>query len=127
MKSCGFSDLDDFISVGPIRVDQCPAFYQLLDGLVFPSLLECFSASPIEAMKMNIPVFASNYPFITDATKNAAIYFDALDAKSIAESIANTFADPSLMEIKRDLGSALVKRLPSAKDRAYSYLNIISK
>jgi len=126
MKACGFSELDNFFTIGPIKVDQCPAFYKLLDGLVFPSLLECFSASPIEAMKMNTTVFASNYPFVTEVSQNAAIYFDALDASSISESIVKAFADESLMEEKRILGLALVKNLPNAKDRAIEYLNIIN-
>jgi glycosyltransferase involved in cell wall biosynthesis len=127
MNTCGFSELDNFYSVGPIKVEQCPAFYQLIDALVFPSLLECFSASPIEAMKMNTTVFASNYPFVTEVCKNAAFYFDALDANSIAKTIINAFSDETLLIEKRQLGATLVQHLPTAKDRALAYLDIISR
>ncbi|MBT3583408.1 MAG: hypothetical protein HN509_00765, partial [Halobacteriovoraceae bacterium] len=39
-------------NVGSINIAQCPSFYKLLDGVIFPSLLECFSATPIESMIM---------------------------------------------------------------------------
>ncbi|MDA9297878.1 glycosyltransferase [Pseudomonadales bacterium] len=126
MKECGFTELDNFFTVGAIKVEQCPAFYQLLDALVFPSLLECFSASPIEAMKMSTTVFASNYPFVTEVCQNAAFYFDALDANSIAESIVNAFANKHLREEKLNLGRNLVRSLPTARDRAVAYLDIIN-
>lgn len=126
MRNCDFLSLDNFITVGPIKVEQCPAFYELLDALIFPSLLECFSASPIEAMKMKTTVLASNYPFITEVCQDAGFYFDPLDERTIAKSIATAFTVPSLIEKKQMLGSNLIKKLPTAKQRAISYLNIIT-
>ena len=126
MKNCGFYELDNFFSVGTIKIDQCPKFYQLLDALVFPSLLECFSASPIEAMKMRTTVIASNYPFVTEVCQDAAFYFDALDINSIADTIADALSNGTLMEEKKELGLTLVKGLPTAKERAFAYLNIIN-
>ena len=126
MKNCGFYELDNFFSVGTIKIAQCPKFYQLLDALVFPSLLECFSASPIEAMKMRTTVIASNYPFVTEVCQDAAFYFDALDINSIADTIADALSNGTLMEEKKELGLTLVKGLPTAKERAFAYLNIIN-
>lgn len=125
MQDCGFFNLDNFITVGSITVEQCPTFYKLLDALIFPSLLECFSASPIEAMKMKTTVIASNYPFITEVCKDAGFYFDPLNEYSIAESIASVFTNTTLIESKKILGSSLIKKLPTAKQRAVSYLDII--
>lgn len=125
MKSFDLDGLDNFFSVGPISVYQCPDFYKLLDALIFPSLLECFSASPIEAMKMNTTVIASDYPFVKEVCENAAFYFNPLSAESIANSIFNAFSCGELREEKKKLGIKLVSRLPTAKNRAESYLNII--
>lgn len=125
MKRNGFSDLDNFISLGAISIRQCPAFYNSLDGLIFPSLLECFSASPIEAMKMNTVVFASEFPFISEVCKNAAFYFDPTHANSIAFSIVNAFLDGEVMEEKRSLGTKIASELPKSYDRTNAYLNII--
>lgn len=125
MELCGFSDYGNFHSVGEINATQCPAFYNQLDALVFPSLLECFSASPIEAMKMNTTVIASDYPFVREVCGDASFYFDPMSADDIATTIFNALSDNELRESKKLLGTQLVNGLPTAKDRAISYLNII--
>lgn len=126
MTLCGFSEKKNFFSVGQIKSAQCPTFYNLLDALVFPSLLECFSASPIEAMKMNTTVIASNYPFVSEVCGDAAFYFDPLSADDIATVIFNALSNGELRESKKKLGRRLINDLPTAKDRAISYLNIIT-
>lgn len=79
------------INVGPLTVAQCPSFYQAIDGVVFPSLLECFSATPLEAMVMEKPLFASDRAFNRDICGPYAHYFDPLSATSAAQSIAKIF------------------------------------
>ena len=79
------------VNVGPLSVAQCPDFYRSVDAVVFPSLLECFSATPLEAMAMGKPLFASDRPFNRDVCKDHAVYFDPLIAESAAERIAETF------------------------------------
>lgn len=78
-------------NVGPLSVVQCPSFYRALDGVVFPSLLESFSVTPLEAMVMERPLFASDRPFVRDVCAEHAIYFEPLDPESIAGSIAGYF------------------------------------
>ena len=125
MELCGFSRKKNFHTVGVVTASQCPGFYNLLDALIFPSLLECFSAAPIEAMKMNTTVIASNYPFVKEVCESAAYYFNPLSAESIAESIFNAFSNNELRVEKKQLGRKLVNELPTAKNRAESYLKII--
>lgn len=125
MKSCGLSGNSNFLSVGEIMTAQCPSFYNHLDALLFPSLLECFSASPIEAMKMNTTVIASDFPFVNEVCGEGAFYFDPLSADDIAKCIFNTFSNKELREYKKKLANQLVQQLPSARDRAISYLNMI--
>lgn len=125
MKLCGFTNNSNFYTVGELSASQCPAFYNSLDALVFPSLLECFSASPIEAMKMKTSVIASDYPFVKEVCQEAAFYFNPLSADSIATSIFDAFSNDELRKEKRKLGVKLVSELPTAKHRAESYLNII--
>ncbi len=125
MKLCGFTYNSNFHTVGEISASQCPAFYNRLDALVFPSLLECFSASPIEAIKMDTPVIASDYPFVREICGEAAFYFDPLNADDIAASIFYALTDSDLRDKKKKLAQELANNLPTAKDRAISYLNII--
>ena len=79
------------VNVGALDVSQCPLFYRALDGVIFPSLLECFSATPLEAMAMERPLFSSDRPFIRDVCGAHAHYFDPMDAASAATCIAAYF------------------------------------
>ncbi|PNH94613.1 glycosyltransferase [Vibrio diazotrophicus] len=121
----GFSKNSNFRTVGSISISQCPAFYEYIDSLIFPSLLECFSATPIEAMYMGKPVFASDLSFVREICKDSAIYFDPTCAEDIAEKIYLNIANKET--IRRNVISAkkLVGNLPNAKDRADSYLSLI--
>jgi glycosyltransferase involved in cell wall biosynthesis len=65
-ESCDEIFRREIINVGGLSMGQCPTFYDAMDGVVFPSLLECFSAVPIEAMMVGKPLFASNLSFIRD-------------------------------------------------------------
>lgn len=125
MKECGFSELSNFKSVGKIDVKQCPSFYDSIDALIFPSLLECFSATPIEAMKMNKLIFASDLPFVRDVCKDAAYYFDPMNADDIAETIMLGVKSPELNFKKIQLGQEIIVSLPTARDRAKNYLDIL--
>lgn len=120
------SDFKQYVStVGALAPDQCPSFYRQIDGVVFPSLLECFSATPLEAMVMEKPLFASDRGFVRDVCGEFAIYFDPLDPNDIARKIANYFT------LKEDRSEMLKKarehatNFSSAKGRAEKYLKII--
>ncbi len=125
MIQCGLDREENFISVGPISVEQCPSFYTQIDALIFPSLLECFSATPVEAMKMETLVLASDLPFIRGVCGDAARYFDPMDEESIALAIFNATEEREHNKLLVKKGLTVVKALPSAKDRAQSYLNIL--
>lgn len=125
MQYCGFSNIDNFHSTGAIKISQCPSFFEKLDALIFPSLLECFSVSPLEAMKMNVTVIASNYPFVYEVCGDSAYYFNPLSAENIAKCIYEAFSNRILREQKIKSGQDRVRCFPTARERAVSYLNII--
>ncbi len=114
-------------TVGPISVAQCPRFYEQLDAVIFPSLLECFSATPLEALFMQVPLFASDRDFVKDVCGDYGIYFEPLEAGSIAEVIADYFLGDSnnRYEIKEARNHVL--SFSNAEDRAKSYLNVIDQ
>jgi len=115
-------------NVGPLTLAQCPTFYASLDGVIFPSLLECFSAVPIESMLIGKPLFASDLPFIRDCCKTYANYFTPEDADSAAAVIADYYSRP-LAEQESFVSDAqrIVSSYPSAADRADSYLTLIRR
>lgn len=100
--SCSADFRDSVINVGPLQLDQSPSFNTQLDGIVLPTLLECFSATPIEALAVRRPLFASDRPFIRDTVGEHANYFDPLDPGSIADSIAGYFQLPPEERARRE-------------------------
>lgn len=121
------NDFGEFgVSVGPLTVYQCPSFYNKMDAIIFPSLLECFSATPLEALFMQKPLFASDRGFVRDVCKEYAIYFDPLDPNSIASSIAS-FINSGYQSIDTALAKNYILNFSSSKGRCDSYVNIIKK
>lgn len=113
------------ISVGSLSVYQCPRFYELMDGIVFPSLLECFSATPLEALFMGKPLFASDRGFVRDVCGDYAFYFDPIDPHSIAAVIASFFLGPSRdLKLAED-ATKHVQHFSTAPQRALDYISII--
>jgi glycosyltransferase involved in cell wall biosynthesis len=113
-------------NVGALSLAQCPSFYAAMDGVVFPSLCESFSSSPLEAMLMRKPLFASDLPFIHDCCGEHAHVFDPLDLQSMAAVIASYFQHRAAAERLDALehAHAFVSRYPSADERARSYMAI---
>jgi glycosyltransferase involved in cell wall biosynthesis len=113
-------------SVGSLAVTQCPSFYQALDAVIFPSLLECFSATPLEAMAMEKPLFASDRRFVKDICGDLALYFDPLDPENVADVIASYIRERHGNDSAR-LATAREHAInfSSAKGRAERYLEII--
>lgn len=118
---------ENVINVGSLSLDQCPSFYSQMDAIIFPSLLECFSAVPIEAMMSKVPLFASDLPFIRDCCAEYCNYFNPLDSSNAAKVIKNFF---SLSKSKRNdfvkSSYKYVQNFPDAAKRAEKYVNIIN-
>lgn len=113
------------INFGPLTVAECPSFYQQLDGVLFPSFLECFSATPLEAMAMKRPLFASDRPFNRDVCGDYAFYFDPCDANSAADAIAAYIVNPAAARKKILDAYHHVMALPGPEIRAQLYLECV--
>lgn len=122
-KSADFRDA--CINVGEVTVDQVATLLTACDGLFFPSLLEAYSATPVEAMALATPVFASDRDFVRTVCGDAAIYFDPNDASAAAESVVAALTDGLAAQARVELGLQLVRDAPTAKDRAGAMLEAL--
>lgn len=104
-------------NAGPLSVAQCPTFYRMMDGVIFPSLLECFSVTPLEALVMERPLFASARSFVTELCGDHGHYFDPLDPGSIAAVIADYYRGG------RDQAEAARQRLQAGRTHALAFSN----
>lgn len=127
-KACSLAFREVCINVGPLTVAQCPSFYKGLDGVVFPSLLECFSATPLEAMAMEVPLFASDRRFNVDVCEDHAYYFDPLSPEGAASAIADVLGagkkpDPGILHAARRHAIDF----SSPAERAEKYLALLTQ
>lgn len=113
------------VTVGPVSVAQLPATYAACDATVFPSLLEAFSAAPLESFASDKVVFASDRSFVRSVCGDAPVYIDPGDPVSSARTIASTLGDAITMSEHTRRGRAVVSDLPTSRDRALAYLRII--
>ena len=113
------------ISLGELSINQCPDFYNNMDMIFFPSNLECFSATPLEALYMKKSIVCSNLPFNKNIIGNFGVYFEPNDPVSAAEKIASTLKkhnDEQLKEAKKFVFSNF-----KSEDRFKIYINTILK
>lgn len=115
---------DKIINLGSIPLSSCPSVYRQCDALFAPSLLETFSAAYPEAMRMELPVITSEYSFATDVCSDAALYFNPLDPRDIADKIIALIEDSSLRKGLIKKGSERLQIFETAYSRACKYINI---
>ncbi|MEH6531468.1 MAG: glycosyltransferase [Photobacterium frigidiphilum] len=127
MATLGFDDLANFYSCGPIDNTQCPNFFNEIDALIFPSLLECFSATPLESMIMSKPVFASDLSFIRDVYGESVYYFDPLNPEDIAKVISDNIFNENELKTSVESGFIYSKSFPTARQRAIEYIKIVDQ
>lgn len=117
----------EIINVGSLKLDQSPSFLSQLDAVVFPTLLECFSASPIEARAVGTPLFASNLDVIRETVGDYAVYFDPLSAVDMSDKIASRLCNGEVQAHKeRETSTNLEIIMPvdAARIRAESLLEL---
>lgn len=115
------------INIGPVDISDCPSIYKYCHALFMPTLLECFTASYLEAMKMRIPICTSDLDFARTICGNAALYFDPLDPKDIASKLIDVTENDFLSEMLVNNGDFMLKRFPDHTERVENYIRIISE
>ena len=111
-------------NVGPVDIKEVPSLYNECDMMFLPTLLECFSASYVEAMAMKKPIITSDLGFARQICGEAAVYFDPLDGKDIAGKIIQVAENQTLQKKLTDTGMDYLQNINSPHERAISFLKI---
>lgn len=118
---------DYIINMCPVNIEKCPGLYDQVDALFLPTLLECFSASYPEAMKMGKPILTSDLSFAHDVCGEAAEYFKPLDPYDIANKIDLIIKNKKRREELILAGYKQLEKFETASSRAQKYLEICQK
>lgn len=116
---------DHIVFLGRVNVLQCPFLYQQSLIMFHPSFLECFSAAYPEAMKMEVPILASDLSFARGICGDAAYYFDPTSAVEAGEAIYKLSNDSELRQSLITAGRERLKAFDTAESRAEKYLHIL--
>lgn len=120
-----FMEYDKYIiNLGPVKPAECPDIYNKVDTMFLPTLLEVFSASYPEAMKMKKPILTSYLGFARSICKDAALYFDPNNPKDIADKIFELYQNKNLQKELIEKGNERLKSFPTARQRAEKYIEI---
>ena len=92
---------------GYVPDERLDALMRGADMLVHPSLYEGFGLVIVEAMARGTRVAAARATALPETGGDAALYFDALDVKDIADTIRRALADDELGERGRARASGL--------------------
>lgn len=92
----------DFIEDAQLRW-----LYENAACYVFPSLSEGFGLPGLEAMAHGCPVASSKATCLPEVYKDGAVYFDPLDASSIAETVDALLTDQKFADELRAKGKAV--------------------
>ena len=84
------------INVGPLEQEELANYFTNCDALLFPSLLESFSGTYLEAMHFGLPILTSDLDFARYICGDVALYFNPWDAGDIAQKIAEIRNRPLL-------------------------------
>ena len=128
-KSMNSSFQKKIINYGSLKVSECPKFYDEMDLIFFPSLLEVFSATPLESLYMKKPLVCSDLSFNKGFLEDFVFYAkpnDVIDSAKVLIEVLELLKsnDQSLIN-KLNLGSEYVKNNFQPSYRAKAYLKII--
>jgi glycosyltransferase involved in cell wall biosynthesis len=116
---------DSLVYVGKIDVSECPNLYEQADIMFMPTLLECFTATYPEAMRMEVPIVTTDLEFARGLCGEAACYYSAVDAKAAAEAIYKVATDEAYRLRITAYGKGRLKKFDNYEQRAEKLVHIL--
>ncbi len=101
---------DCVIFPGYVDEADLPAFYQLAEVFVFPSLYEGFGLPPLEAMAGGAPVVSSNRSSLPEVVGEAGLLVDPTDPAALSLAIRRVLSDSQLQANLRARGLAQARK-----------------
>lgn len=117
---------NDVIFPGYVEHDDLPAFYNLAEAFIFPSVYEEFGNPLVESMACGCPIVGANTGAIPEITDGAAALTDYLDADKIAEYIGMIMHNDGFRQMLIEKGLERAKKF-NYDTIAKEVLNVLEK
>ena len=114
----------NFFLIGKVDISECPSLYRQADIMCQPSLLECFTATYPEAMRMEVPIVTTDLEFARGLCEEAALYYAPLNPEAAADAIYQVVSDESLRSVLIDKGTFQLKKFDTYKQRVEKLMEI---
>lgn len=118
---------ENILNVGPVKPDACPQLYLETQAVFLPTLLECFSATYAEAMKMKSPIITTDLGFARTICGKAALYYDPINAADAYSKIIELVEKPIVYETLLKNAEDEIIKFNSPSQRAAKYLELCEK
>lgn len=89
---------ENFLLTGIVPIQSCPPIYSQCDIAFQPTLLECFTATYPEAMRMGVPLIVCDLDFARRLCGDGALFFEWDNAEQAAEYIHSLAVDKNLSD-----------------------------
>ena len=120
-----FSDVTNHVTnLGVMKISDLPNTYSLMDATLLPTLMETFSASYPEAMKMKLPIVTSDLSFARDICSDAALFVNSQDPNAILDSIMLLKNNRGIYESLVSKGLVRLSSFETAESRACKYIDL---
>lgn len=114
-------------NIGPVPRRMLPEVYRSADALIFPTLLESYSRTYLEAMRFGLPILTSDRDFAHHLCGDAAIYFDPLDADSVARAMARVMEDAEVHQHLVENGRRILAQAPTWDEIAARFVDVLER
>jgi len=87
---------DHIVTVGTLKYADLPSYFQHIDALFLPTLLESYSGTYVEAMHYKKPILTSDFDFARHICGKAALYYNPNEVDDICNVILRLKDEPNL-------------------------------
>ena len=114
-----------FLFIGSVNINECPSLYEQCDIEFQPTLLECFTATYPEAMRMSKPIVTTDLAFAHGLCGEAALYYSALSAEDASEKIYMVSTDLYLRRKLVEEGKKQLLKYDNYEERTNKLIKIV--
>lgn len=114
-----------FCFIGKVDVTECPNLYEQADIMLMPTLMECFTATYPEAMRMEVPIVTTDLEFARGLCGDAACYYSPMSAEDCAEAIYKVASDEAYRLQLTTKGKEQLKKFDNYEQRAVKLVRIL--